>query len=100
VTRGYQPDFDIDLVYGEEGEMLVRHVLELDESRIEVKRKSYIDDEFYVEIRHDPGRRGAWRASGLAKTKADYYVYVVADTGVLIFVPTALLRERLADALG
>lgn len=100
MTRGYQPEFDIDVVYGEGGETTVRHALELDKSRIEVKRKSYIDDEFYVEVRHDPGRRGLWRPSGIATTEAEYYVYVIADSGVLLFIPTALLRERLPDALG
>lgn len=100
MTRGYQPEFDIDRVYGEGGESTVRHLLELDASRIEVKRKSFVDDEFYVEVRHDPGRRDQYRPSGIATTKAEYFAYVIADSGVILLVPTKLLRERLPDALG
>ncbi len=101
MTRGYQPDFDFTLEYGQGGEDLTWQVLHMPhKSRIEVKRKTYVDDEFYLEVRHDPGRRGRWAPSGLATTKADWYAFVVADTGVILLVPTELLRSRFPGALG
>jgi hypothetical protein len=100
MTRGYEPHFDIDREYGEEGEEIVRRFLRLSKDQIEVKRKRCIDDLFYVEHEHDPGARGRYRPSGIAITRADYFVYVIADTGILVCFPTEFLRERLGLALG
>jgi hypothetical protein len=100
VTRSYQPDFDIDRDYGESGEATVRRILGLSEYQIEVKRKTYVDDQFYVEFEHDPGATETYKPSGLSTTSAEYFAYVIGDSGVIVFVPTDLLRQRLADALG
>lgn len=93
MSRGYEPAFDMDRQYGEEGEGTVRDVLGLRAHRIEVKRKSYVDEQFYVEWEHDPGRRGRYKPSGLQVTKAAYWAYVVGDTGLIVLVPTVLLRQ-------
>ena len=93
--RGYFPDFDLDRDYGEDGEDTVRDVLGLATNRIEVKHKSYADDKFYVELEHDPGGRGQYKPSGLTTTKAEYFTYVIADTGVIVFIPVPYLRQRL-----
>jgi hypothetical protein len=95
VSRGYNPDFDIDRDYGEGGEGTVRRALGLSDKRIEVKRKSYPDDKFYVELEHDPGARGRFSPSGLARTRAEYFGYVIADTGIVVLFPTELLRRRI-----
>jgi hypothetical protein len=96
LTRGYQPDFDIDRQYGDEGEGTVRRALDLSDKRIDVKRKRYADDKFYVELEHDPGARGQFRPSGLTRTRADYFAYVIADTGIIVLFPTEVLRRRIA----
>ena len=90
--RGNEPRFDLDRDYGEDGEDTVRRVLGLSGSRIEVKRKRREDDQFFLELRHAPGRRGDWQASGLNVTAAEYWAFLVGDTGVIVLAPTALLR--------
>lgn len=95
----WEPDFDIDRSYGEEGENLVRAVLGLASDRIEVKRKRFIDDEFYVETAQAP-RRGYIKPSGIQTTKATYWAYVIGDTGVIVLVPTERLRRTVNGAAG
>ena len=96
MTRGYNPAFDLDLPYGAAGEELARSVLGWvlnGHARVEVKRKRRVDGLLYVELMQDPGGTGTrWRQSGLNTTEADLWAYVVADTGVLIVLPTDLLR--------
>lgn len=87
----YEPDFDIDRDYGEEGEDTLRNVLGLHGSRFEVKRKRYADGNFYVELWQRPRR--SERPSGLQTTRADYWAFVIEETGVIVLVPTARLRE-------
>ena len=99
--RGYAPRWDFTLPYGEAGEQYVYELLSMPAgAHVEVKRKSYTDDRFYVEVEQSPADDGDYRPSGLATTSADYWAFVIAETGVIVIVPTALLRERLSDALG
>lgn len=87
------PDWDIDREYGDNGEKTLRRILGLSENRIEVKRKRYCDDVFYVELEQSPHATGAYKPSGLATTKATYWAYAIADTGIFLLIPTARLRE-------
>lgn len=101
MTRGYDPRWDITLRYGEGGERYVYELLHMSPGEhIEVKRKSYIDDHFYFETEQSPRADGTFGPSGLNTTKADHWAFVIADTGVVVIVPTRLLRERFGHALG
>ena len=95
----YQPEWDIDAAFGDEGEQTVRALLNLQGARIEVKRKRVIDPQFYVETDCDPGARGEYRPSGISITRADYWAFVISDTGIAVFVPTRVLRSVLGEGL-
>lgn len=93
----YRPEWDIDREYGEDGEDTVRRFLALDKSRIETKRKRIRDDVFYVETHQSP-LLGGFRPSGINTTAAEYYIYVIADTGVLVAIPVPLLKAAALDS--
>lgn len=101
MTRGYEPRWDHDRVYGEQGERVVESLRELGlAGRIETKRKRYADDEFYIELQQDPGRRGAFKPSGLNTTEAEYWAYVINSSGIVVFIPVVLLRDALRAGRG
>lgn len=93
-----EPRFDIDLPYGQQGELQVGTYLEWiagGNGRVEVKRKRRTDLQFYVETSCDKGRRGQYQPSGIHATEADAWAFVVADTGITVIVPTDLLKATL-----
>lgn len=92
----FEPRWDRDLAYGKQGELLVGEYLDwvaAGNGRVEVKRKRNPDMNFYVEHEHDPGRRGHYCPSGISVTTADAWAFLIADTGVAIIIPTALLKD-------
>jgi hypothetical protein len=93
MTTNHQPKWDIDLAYGEAGEQFVTNLLAGAPSKFEVKTKRYLDFKFYVETHQFPSGATEWKDSGIQTTYADYWVYVVGDTGVVMFVPTERLRQ-------
>jgi hypothetical protein len=102
MTSGYKPEWDIDKSYGEEGERRFAELfgwLATGDPRVEVKRKRRTDDWFYIELQHNPHGRG-WRNSGLHTTQAEIWAFVIADTGVMVAFPTALLRAALRYGIG
>lgn len=66
---------------------------------VEVKLDRYDNDRVYVELEQQP-RRGAWKPSGLNVTTADCWVFVKGVTGVMLVVPTELLRAADRRDLG
>jgi len=101
VTAAYQPDFDHDRVYGEQGEALVERLRSLAlAGSIETKRKRYPDSQFYIELAHRPRGRSEYVKSGLNVTRSDYLAYVVGDSGVVVFFPTRLIRQYLRQNNG
>ena len=93
----YQPEFDLDRRYGEEGETLVEGWRR---GSVEVKHKTYLDFKLYVELEQNPRRSGIWKPSGLRVTTADYWDFVIGDTGVVVAIPTARLRLAVARGAG
>lgn len=94
-----EPRFDIDYEWGRQGELLVDDYLKWvaqGDARVEVKRKSYVDLELYVEYEHDPGRTGCYVPSGISTTESEVWAYVIGDTGMALLVPCDLLREATA----
>jgi len=62
---------------------------------VEVKRKRYLDLDFYVETECDKGRVGAYKPSGIMATEAKAWAFVIADTGISLILPTLLLRQAM-----
>ena len=93
-----EPRFDIDFKYGRQGELLVAEYLDwiaAGNGRVEVKRKRYLDMNFYVEQECDKGRTGTYTPSGINVTDADMWVYVIGNTGIALCIPTPVLREAI-----
>jgi hypothetical protein len=90
MTGRGEPRFDIDYEYGLQGELYVsdiRRAIEAD--RIEVKRDSRwsATGNVYVEF-ECKGRK-----SGIATTEAELWAFVLGDTNIAVFIPTATLKE-------
>jgi hypothetical protein len=98
MTENYDHRFDLELGYGQEGEDRVADLLGLAGSTVEVKRKRYTDLKFYVEVAQCPRGSLDYKASGINTTEADYWVYVVADTGVVVLIPRERLKRAAAAA--
>ena len=87
-------DFDLDFAYGHEGEQLVRDIL-TGGLTVEVKRDRrwietgnlYIETAFYSRSTHN------WIESGLMKTKADRWAFVLE--GLVIIVSTNDLKKAI-----
>lgn len=103
MTAGYEPRFDHDYPYGRQGEFLVDDVmawLAAGQAQIETKRKRRVDLRLYVECYQNPRRCGTWKPSGINVSTAEYWAYVVADTGCVLFIPRHLLLDAIDHQLG
>lgn len=86
------PNFQTDLAYGEEGERIVQSFLTaLSDGSFEVKRDRYRNGRMVVETGQSPQHTG-WKPSGLATTKAVWWVYLFSDDGFVI-VSTERLKK-------
>ena len=93
-----EPRFDIDLKYGRQAELLFGDYLDwiaAGNGRVEIKRKRYLDMNFYVEQECDKGRTGAYTPSGINVTDADLWVFMIQDTGIALCIPTSILRSAM-----
>lgn len=92
----WQPKWDIDLAFGEEGERQVAEMLGLKASKLEVKRDALFHrtGNVYIEVSQDPGARGSYKPSGIHVTEADYWVFVCGEA--VTFIPTQVLRDYVA----
>lgn len=98
-----EPRWDLDYAYGRQGEPIFDGFLRAmadGQLAVEVKRRRRLDPKLYVELEHDPGRRGRFVPSGLSTTQADYWVFVARDTGVHLCIPVGLLRRSVDVRLG
>lgn len=98
-----EPRFDHDYRYGRQGEFLVSGTIAAlrdGQVQIEDKRKRRSDNQFYIELEHDPGRTGIYRPSGLSVSEAEMWAFVVSDTGCVVFVPTTRLKEAIQRGWG
>lgn len=96
-----EPRFDRDYSYGRQGELQIDTFLNwiaTGNGQVEVKRKRYLDLNFYVETSHDPGRTGNYVPSGISVSTALMYAYVIGDTGISVQIPTDELRAMLDDS--
>ncbi len=105
ITSNSDSRYDVSWRYGvtEGGEALVRHVcgqVDDDHVWIEVKRKRRNDGKFYVELEHDPGRRGRFIPSGLSVTHADIWAFVIEDTANMHWTSTTVLKTAIERNYG
>lgn len=99
---GYRPQWDIDNSYGQEGELLVRDIIEgMKHGRVEVKRDWVFHKTGNLYVEYECYRRDGWQKSGIAITEAETWVFVLGDSGVAICIGTdrlkALARQRWRD---
>lgn len=94
------PHWDIDRAYGERAEDFWRALVDLPPGRVEVKHKRRHDPFLYIELQHDPRRRGVWKPSGLAVTEADFWAFAIGSSYVVILLPVDLLRWAIEQGEG
>jgi len=95
-------NFHADLKYGKKGEALVESFLEsLSGGSFEVKTDRYRNGRMVVEMQQHPRRKmnpdgtEHWKPSGLAVTKADWWVYVFTlDNGEGAFLIVSVPRLK------
>lgn len=87
-----QPNFEVDLAYGHEGEETVRKFLRFIQSgSYEVKSDRYRNGRMVVEMEQNPKGRG-WKPSGLSITQATVWAYMYAPDA-LVMCSSARLRD-------
>ena len=99
-STGYQPDFDIDLRRGQDGENFVANILTGDKGTVEVKRDygAFKTGNLYIET-YQLNRAGdGWNPSGLLTTKADWWAFCGPDLAGFLLVSTRVLKHLAADA--
>lgn len=86
-------DWDLDLRFGQEGEVFVNKLLTLPIETIEVKRdrKWSRTGNFYIEVECWSHNNQSWYLSGINATKATHQAFLLHDS-VLIF-PTERIKE-------
>jgi hypothetical protein len=98
--------FDLTLAFGQEAEDDVAAMFDGIAGgviKIEVKRDARCVETGRLFVEYQcRGRDGVWRKSGIATSTADYWVYVIGDTGVRYLFPTEqllyLARRAYKDA--
>lgn len=94
LTDGYQPDFDIDQQVGRQGELWVTNIIRaLLEGRSEVKTEEAALRYGNLYVEFQCLRRGRWRWSGIATTKAEVWVSIPIPDGMAIVISTERLRS-------
>ena len=105
-----KPDFELDLIFGELGEDLVRtFVSNICAGNIEVKTDRYRNGRMVIETHQHrfkaecPGiAEPYWKLSGINVTEADWWVYMFSP-GAFLMVPVSRLKKFLRvhrDMLG
>lgn len=92
-----EPRFDIDLAYGQQGELLVASIVDSlrdGTGAIEVKSDRRWRDTGNVYVELECRRRGRYVASGLQTTTATLWAFVIGYPAVVLIVPTAMLHEE------
>jgi hypothetical protein len=94
----YSPNFDVDFSRGKIGEDLVEQLPEMiRDGKVEVKTDSLAikTGNFYVETWQRNIYNMEWRMSGINITTADYWAFVVEQTGAMFLVSTESLKKLL-----
>ena len=93
----YNPDFDVDLKFGEKFEGCLADILNRGKVEVKTERDLWVDTgNIAVEIRCNS------RPSGLAVTKADYWAHIMTKDGEIKFIvilPVITLKRRVKHLL-
>jgi hypothetical protein len=88
----YNPDFDLDLKFGEKYEDCLAEILNKGKVEVKTERDIWYDTgNIAIEVRY----KG--RPSGLSTTKADYWAHIMTKDGSMKFIllfPVEVLRKR------
>ena len=98
LTEGYEPRFDLDLAYGQQGELFVADIRDgLRDGTVEVKRDAQFSRTGNLYVEYECLRQGRYQPSGLTTTEAKVWVFVLGDTPACICLATDLLRQWTAQ---
>lgn len=93
--KGFFPNWDIDKVYGEEGEQYVYSVMrEMLAGRVEVKTERYANGRLFIEV--EQGHPHNPRPSGMYVTEAEYISYMKPG-GIIVSFPTKVILDYIAQ---
>jgi hypothetical protein len=93
LSDGYQPDFDIDIEWGKQGELFVTDLLAaIKTGSIEVKNDAKFERTGNVFVEYRCQRRDGWQPSGIATTKAEFWAFVLHNNVTAVFVRTDKLK--------
>ena len=89
-------DWDLDLRFGQQGEVMVNSLLTAPIETVEVKRDRrwketgnlYIETECWSDV------LDCWYASGISTTKASHWAFILEDS--VLTVPTAKVSKAIA----
>jgi len=94
LADGYQPDFDIDVEWGTQGELFVTDLVEaIKTGSIEVKNDAKFERTGNVFVEYRCQRRDGWQLSGIATTKADFWAFVLHNNVTAVIVRTDKLKD-------
>ena len=94
-SEGYVPHFDLDLSIGKRGEKHALAIIDgIQNGTVEVKTDERAADtgNLFVEFKQK-ARNGKWIDSGINKTTATFWCYVIYGDDLALFVPTDVLRH-------
>jgi hypothetical protein len=89
-------DWDLDLRFGQEGEVVVNSLLTAPIETVEVKRdRRWIETgNLYIETECWSDVLSCWYASGITTSKASHWSFVLEDT--VLIIPTDSVRKAIA----
>ena len=89
-------DWDLDLRFGQEGEVIVNYFLTAPVETVEVKRDRRWKEtgNLYIETECWSDALACWYASGIMVTKASHWSFVLED--LVLTVPTDTIRKAIA----
>ncbi len=89
-------DWDLDLRFGQEGEVLVNNLLTAPIETVEVKRDRRWKEtgNLYIETECWSDALACWYASGIITSKASHWSFVLED--LVLTVPTETIRKAIA----
>lgn len=94
LSDGYQPNWDLDLAVGKQGELFVTDIcnmLQAGTGQVEIKTDQKIAHTGNVYIEYECRYQGVWKKSGIATTPALIWAFVL-PANVLIAAPVESVR--------
>lgn len=99
LAQGYQPDFDIDMKVGAQGELFVANIIDSLGQRgmVEVKYDARYLDTGNVYVEYECRRRDGWQKSGISTTKAAFWAFVLGMDTFCFIISTDTLKSAVRD---